>query len=270
MSRVVISRGGTEENPYDTSFNNFQKDLYILRELNSKLANSIKKMETQSRKTFRKKLTQLDADSRKEFEEFTAKLSGDLPSNETITFTGKAAKIFSEFADRGFIVPNRLLMFIRDMGLVYLVAELEDFLRHVIEISFSIKPEILSTCKKSITFEQLMKLDSLASLKEEIMEKEATEVINQDIEQVKEYFQDKFNINISEYTKWAEFKERFYRRNVLIHNSGMPNALYVKKTGVQTTQRLTVSKEYLDETVKMSEKFAGKITEELKNKFKTQ
>ena len=46
------------------------------------------------------------------------------------------------------------------------------------------------------------------------------------------------NIAISEYVDWENFKERFYRRNILIHNSGMPNAQYRKKQLIQ--ERMSV------------------------------
>jgi hypothetical protein len=121
-----------------------------------------------------------------------------------------------------------------------------------------------------VTLEELMKLKSLDSAKEEIIGKVAIEITNKDIEEIKEDFQDKLKINISEYSEWEKFKERFYRRNVLIHNSGLPNDRYRKKTNYKgKNERLTVSENYLDESIVMFYEMAGKLTEDLKNKFKT-
>jgi hypothetical protein len=64
-----------------------------------------------------------------------------------------------------------------------------------------------------------------------------------------------------------KFKERFYRRNILTHNSGIPNELYRKKTGSTQKERLTVSKEYLDESIVIFENTATKLAKKLKEKF---
>ena len=120
-----------------------------------------------------------------------------------------------------------------------------------------------------MTYEQLMKFDSMDSIKKQIIEKETNEIINQDIEQVKAYFIERFNIDISKYVQWNKFKERFFRRNILIHNSGIPNELYRKKTGLQEKEILTVDRKYLNESIKLFDNFANKLTSEFENKFKS-
>ena len=162
---------------------------------------------------------------------------------------------------------------VRNMSLVYLIAVFENFLQRVLLISFRKKPETLRTCQKNLNYEELLKYSNIDEVREGIIEKEIT-MVNEDIEDIRKYIKKKFGIEISQfveesekiqqYTKmklgieiskafsWNEFKERFYRRNLLIHNSGMPNKLYRQKTGYKGENvRLNVSMEYLIESISL-------------------
>ena len=269
-----------KSNPYDSALYNFQNDLKILKELNHKLADSIDMMKADAVKDIKSKISKLDKETKNELSEILKKVysaARKKAAHPTDTFdikitlttaTEKSAKALSEIVTESFLIPNELLRFIRDMGLVYLVAEYEHFLRKTISATFTKKPEILSTCKKSLTFEKLIKFESLDAAIEELIEKEASEITNKDVEEIKKYFQENMNIAISEYVDWENFKERFYRRNILIHNSGMPNVLYRMKTGSTQKKRLNVSKEYLDESLTLFEDMAVKLSKNLKKKIK--
>ncbi len=140
---------------------------------------------------------------------------------------------------------------ILDMSLVYTVALFEDFLQKVFQISFKKKPEILMTSQRNLTYEELLRFNDINDARSAMIEKEIM-VVDEDIEYVRKYIKQKFGIEISEFVNWKEFKERFYRRNILIHNSGMPNRLYRLKTGYKgENKRLTVSKDYLTDTINL-------------------
>ena len=238
-----------KSNRINSALYDFQKDLKILKELNHKLADSIDLMKADALREIKSKIGELDKETKNELNEIlkkvysVAKKKVAHPTDRfeiKITATEKSAKFLSEIVTDSFMIPNELLRFIRDMGLVYLIAEYENFLRKTISATFTKKPEILSTCKKSLTFEKLIKFESLDAVIEELVEKEASEITNKDMEDIKKYFQEKLDIDISEYVDWENFKERFYRRNILIHNSGTPNALYRMKTGSTQKERLSL------------------------------
>jgi hypothetical protein len=121
-----------------------------------------------------------------------------------VAVSDRLGGIFWEITYDSFIISSRFLMFIRDMGLVYLIAEYENFVHNTLEVTFSVKPEILSTSKKSVTFEELMKFENLESVKDEIIGKEACEICNKDIEEIQDYFQNRLNINIKENGEWEK------------------------------------------------------------------
>lgn len=155
---------------------------------------------------------------------------------------------------------RRFSVFIREMSLVYLVASFESFLGKILQISFQRKPEILKTCQKTITYEDLLEFDDIERIKRHIMEKELW-ILNEDLEKVARYLDERFNLQISQIPEWKEFKERFYRRNVIIHNSGFPNRVYREKTGYKgEDKRLNVSEEYLDYSIGLFGKMALAIS----------
>lgn len=149
------------------------------------------------------------------------------------------------------------------MGLVYLITEFEAFLRNILAYTLSSNPIILCSCRKNITYEDIVKAQDLDEVKKQIIEKEISDIINQDIEEVNKYFVDKFNIDLSKFVDWSEFKERFYRRNILIHNSGIPNKLYARKTGNLGTEKVEITREYLADSIKMFENIAENVAESL-------
>lgn len=159
---------------------------------------------------------------------------------------------------------------VRDMSLVFLITIFEDFLQKILTISFRKRPEALRSCQKRLTYEDLLKFGDISEVRERIIEKE-TAIVNEDIEIIREYVQKKFGIDISILSfedsqkihalaleifekdkpyNWVDFKERFYRRNVIIHNSGIPNKIYRQKTGYQgNNEALRVSTNYLNDSL---------------------
>jgi len=159
---------------------------------------------------------------------------------------------------------------VRAMNLVFLITIFEDFLQKILTISFRKRPEALRSCQKRLTYEDLLKFGDISEVKERIIEKE-TAIVNEDIETIREYVQKKFGIDISILSSedsqkihalalrifdndksynWVDFKERFYRRNLIIHNSGIPNKIYRRKTGYQgKNEKLRVSTDYLNESL---------------------
>ena len=179
---------------------------------------------------------------------------------------------------------------VRNMSLVYLVAVFENFIQRVLLISFRKRPETLRTCQKNLNYEELLKFSNIDEVREGIIEKEIM-VVNEDIEEIRKYIKKRFGIEISKFVEdsekiqqfikiklgieiskafnWNEFKERFYRRNLLIHNSGMPNKLYRQKTGYKgENERLTVSMEYLMESISLFSQISMNIGLAFEEKMK--
>lgn len=267
------------EAPFDTPYFNLLNDLFILRELNNQLPKSIEQLIDRRKRKYRERVAKLDKKTREEYLKlghFLEKVIQEATSRRkpkklsmSISVSDKTGKLFRELLDT-FQFSTRFNRFIRDMSLVYLIAEFESFLQNVLMIAFQKKPEALTSSQKSMKFEELMKFNDINNVKQRIVEKETLSVINQDIEDVNDYFKQKFNTDLSQFTtNWKKFKERFYRRNIIIHNSGMVNRIYRAKTGYKgKSRRLIVSRNYLKDSIKLFRNVGLNISEHFSNKLK--
>lgn len=150
--------------------------------------------------------------------------------------------------------------FIWEMSLVYLVSEFESFFKNILKIAFAKKPEALSS-KKMVTYEEVLLLQKNRNLVQELIEKETSEVIYKDINDIDKYIEKRFNIKLSKIPNWKKFTERFYRRNILIHNKGRINQKYKQKTGYKGKQKiLWVHPDYLNNSIRLFDEMAEKIS----------
>lgn len=232
-------------------------------------------MTEKRRKEVEEKLAKLDGKSQKDFMKIIRLITEPVEEPKVEESSIAFASVSEETQNLVLeaveppLLSSRFNEFIRDMSLVYLIAGFESFLQKVLEISFQRKPEILSSSQKSITFEELVKFNNINDARQQIVEKEILSIINQDIENINRYFEQKFNVKFSQFTKWKKFKERFYRRNILIHNSGRTNRLYRLKTGYEgEDKRMGVSQSYLKESIELFHDMGSRISEHFHNKFK--
>ena len=159
--------------------------------------------------------------------------------------------------------------FIRDMSLVYLVVEFESFLKELLKVTFQKKPQILASSEKTITYEELVRFNTIEDALNEIIEKEASKIVNEGIEKMNRSFNKKFKMRLSDYVDWEKFKERFYRRNIIVHNNGVVNKTYKSKTGYTNGNiKLIVTESYLEETFDIFQDMSFLISGKFESKFK--
>ncbi len=240
----------------------------ILKTLNERLPDTIERIGQRNAEILEEKFRELDDESKQGFRSL-AEMTGSLldeRKEDTLNIIAKddaIAYLISNWINERITIPVHLSTFIREMGLVYLITEYEAFLRNILEYILNTNPKILCTCKKNVTYEDIAKAQDISEVKKQIIEKEISDIINQDVEEINKYFVDKFNVDCSMLVDWLKFKERFYRRNILIHNSGIPNKLYAKKTGYLGTDRVQITQEYLAESIRIFESMAKKLIENL-------
>jgi hypothetical protein len=188
-------------------------------------------------------------------------------SSKSIQLSDETRKLLMRFAD-GLIFENRGTMFIRDMSLVYLIAAYESFLEKILSILFERRPETLKSTRKGLTTEELIMCKDIGTAIRRISEREVELVIHQDVEETRMYFKDRLGVDLRQFTNWREFSERFYRRNIIVHNSGMTNEIYRRKAGYKgKDKRMDVSQAYLTESIQLFESAAKEISEHFQAKF---
>lgn len=267
----------TDESQYMQAVEILKGELELLKKLNKQLSKSIKEEREKREDAVTEKMRKMDEKSKAEFfkslqpmfkifEESKGEMLGER-RRISLTMKENHAKLFVDAID-AVIIPDRFNVFIREMSLIYLITQFESFLGKMLEISFSKKPEILISSKKSMTFEELLRFENIEGIKQQILEKETSSIINQDIEDINRCFRQNFDLDFSQFVNWRTFKERFYRRNILIHNSGKTNRIYRLKTGYKgKDKRMTVSRSYLTSSIKLFDKVASEISKHFESRF---
>ncbi|MGD0495720.1 MAG: hypothetical protein ABSB28_06730 [Candidatus Bathyarchaeia archaeon] len=272
-----------ELSPYYIPYILLRADLSLLEELNKELPKSIDAITHRRRKEVEMKAEslacRLDEKSKAEWRTLMLALEGRSEQSDEFRQSGEDMSLDSilnnkdalrillqKFQTDGFSYNSN--KFIRNMSLIYLVAKFEIFLRRILKITFQSIPEILMTSQKSVSYEELLKLEKYDDIKEHIFEKEIQYITNQDVTDIDRYMKQKLNLRLSEYANWRKFKERFYRRNILVHNEGLPNRLYRTKTGYQGKDaQMDISSQYLQVSISMFHDMSLWIVRNLNKKF---
>jgi hypothetical protein len=103
---------------------------------------------------------------------------------------------------------------------------------------------------------------------ERVVQDEVSTIFRKDIEDINKDYVEFAKFDLSKDTNWKDFKELFYRRNILLHNNGIINSTYREKTGYTSDNvELSVDEQYLSKAITMFENCTKLVTEYLKNKY---
>jgi hypothetical protein len=273
--------GGTRMQPrevrepgYDIPAARLSTNLRWLRDLNIELRRSIDEIGQKRREEFIKNATQ-DKSVLQELNETVKTIMETMTRSKELNkelrvqreVSDKALSLLHE-AEKALIWPSEYTNFIRDMSLVYLVAEFESCLEQVLKITFEWKPEILASSGKSIAIRDLMKLENIKDVKKQAAKKESLSLSTQSVDEINTYIKKKFGVELSKFSDWRQFRERFYRRNLIIHNSGEVDETYRSKTGYRGKDiKLKVTEKYLSKSIDMFETTFIKIAQSFQDKF---
>ncbi len=171
----------------------------------------------------------------------------------------KNAEVASAALD---IIPNSLF--------VSLISQFDSFLGKMIREIFKVKPEILNSSEKSLSFAQLIKLNSFEEAKEYIIEKEVETILRNSHTDHFNWLEQKLNIPLrKDLPIWSDFLEITERRNLFVHSDGYISNQYlsicrqnsVKLNGEKIGQRLNVSAEYFEKAYKCLYEISVKLTQ---------
>lgn len=152
-------------------------------------------------------------------------------------------------------------LFLREMSLVYLVTSFEDFLKKILTSFYKAHPEALKS-SQTLTVEEILNKKSMDKLLDKIIEDKTDQILRGNIEEINKSISK--IIDYSSEKEWKELCERFYRRNVIVHNDGKPDETYYRKTNKRHTKyRLDSSEKYILKSVRLFDKFAKLTVEQL-------
>jgi hypothetical protein len=172
-----------------------------------------------------------------------------------------ARKVLTSTLDYS-LIANLIL----DMSLVYLVSQFETFLQQMITLVLERMPGPILA--KTLTLKELTEWKNVREAKRRIIEKEIHDIKLTNPDEADEYFLRKFNVRLSALPRWREFRERFYRRNIIVHRLGQPDQRYRDKTGRRRLKEPGVSKNYLATSIVLFSVTARRVAHELERRFR--
>ena len=159
-----------------------------------------------------------------------------------------------------------------NMTHIYLMALFEGFNKQFFYRLLSNKPEIMKKKEKTISYEVLFRFNSYDDLYKYLAEIETDKFGWMDIDKFSKELSKGFNIQIDkEFKLWKDLREKYYRRNVIVHNNGKISELYIKKMNLpeeKLNQSLICDESYLIETNNCLKHYMTFIFNKIKEKFK--
>lgn len=166
------------------------------------------------------------------------------------------------------ILPKVHLKILAEMSLVWIVAFQEAFTKEYLRALLIRRPEIIKSSRQ-LSYEVILSHGSMEDLLNHVVDREVDELGYKDIDEVADYFQERLGIDLrASFGGWEAVREATYRRNVVIHNRGIANAIYCQKTGCGTPgDRVSPDVEYCNGTVESVLAFMQAVHQEVAEKF---
>ena len=264
-------------NEYGNLWAYFKQKLYNLIRLNNDLGNFLESKKDSYITSLKDEILLWNKDKQGEFMEMLDKFESSLeviPKYKEGFIEGKEInqKLGEKFRDSliSFCLNSEYYRFIREMSLVYLISLFEDYLKTILKIYFNEDYRFLMSKEKNLTFEQILSSKNIEEIREKVFDKELDRISHGSIDDINDFLIKKINMDLSKNDFWDDFREAFYRRNLIVHSNGCVNDLYLSKVKTKNTKgtKLEITQGYLKNQFNFFGNVAYKMREHLENKSK--
>lgn len=156
------------------------------------------------------------------------------------------------------------------MTLVSIVSLYDAYFSKVLRNIFKIKPEILNSCSRQITFSELQSFGSIEAARDYIVEQEINSIMRDSHSAQIEWLESRLNVTLTNFPSWKNFIEITERRNLLVHADGVVSRQYLKvceragckiENDISIGEKLYVSPSYYDDACAYITEVAVKLTQ---------
>mgnify|MGYP001155749813 CR=1 FL=1 len=159
---------------------------------------------------------------------------------------------------------------IRVLGLSYLLTIFEGYLADIVREIFLAHPEALKSGKE-LTAETVLSLGGREGIVSYLAEREVKELLYKSFPRVTDYFDKKFNIDLSASGVSAgKLNEIMQTRHIHVHNRGIVNRRYldsVKDSKLRVGAYKSITREYLRDSINSIRTLVGFIDAEVQRKY---
>lgn len=133
-----------------------------------------------------------------------------------------------------------------------LLASYEITIASIFKVLIYKSPQIYIN-EKSLTYSEILGFNSdLDEIKRRLIERETDEFMRRAIKDWYDHFKTKYKVDVlSSCDVFDEFREIYYRRNIIVHNQGIINEVYAKEIGnnCKIGERVSVNKKYFENAI---------------------
>lgn len=161
--------------------------------------------------------------------------------------------------------------------LVAFVSEYDAFLGNLIKDIYRLRPELLDSSERSLSFSELKSIGSVEAAYEHVLEKEVESLLRKSHSEQFDWLENKFDLPLRKgLDSWLAFIELTERRNLLVHCDGVVSSQYLAVCGkngaipigdLKIGDQLDTSREYLSDAYRCLYEFGVKLTHVLWRKL---
>ena len=152
----------------------------------------------------------------------------------------------SDFLDK---LHKRITHLVK-MTLVYQFSFFEACLKDLFKKVYVYKPELLRSNSKNLSNKEIIDSETREELLIKMLDREVDWWGYQSIDKIAKRIKTRFNINLKrDFANWEELREAYYIRNIIVHNSGIINAVSCKKLGYDQSrigEQLELQNKYIE------------------------
>ncbi len=199
---------------------------------------------------------------------------GDDKPSFSISVSGPQSRAVGAAISEIGAARQRILLLYQN-SLISLISAVECFLSQIIHAYFGTVSEAVSGSDKVLSFDDLKNFNSVEDARTYLIEKKVAALMRRAFTDWIGFFRLKAGLSMSYLDPYMDtLVETYERRNLLVHNAGVVNTIYLSKVssnlrkGKKKGSRLQVSRKYLDERIDYFEKYSLLIAAELWKKLK--
>lgn len=259
-----FNRSDVSKPTFHTFYFIFKHSILTLDFLNNMIPDFLHKYLAQQEDEIRALILALNTKERSEYEKIIKLRKSGLRTSPRINIRNlKVQKLFG-FMELMRVYHNYSDLFVKEMGLVFVVTKFEELLKN--ELMFLHMKEPRVHFYKDTTLEKIQGKNQEIELI--LFEEQIDKLLSEDIEEIGKKLDEKLGLDLRKLKNWDEFKERVYRRHVFIHNNGYPDDQYFRQTKLKKhKRRLDISNNYLKQTFTVYSDVTHYITDFLEKKF---
>jgi len=188
-----------------------------------------------------------------------------------LSFSQREFSLMRHVVNDAYRLTERFPSLLLEMAFIYRVAISDALITDILAAVLVGQPNLLKTSKKTLTYDQVVDLQSIDSIVSYLAGREMLEFSYASVEKQSKWIEDRLGIQLTRSeSHLIRLIEMSARRNLLVHNNGIVNDIYLRLVSNSTYsagQRVRVTDEYWAQSDELLIGIADDLLESIFKKF---